>query len=160
MPGSIQSGRETDFRALLAVSLVAIGAALCLYAFHLLPGWYDSVAHMNFWQQLAAFIQSEFLASVVLTMLWLGRLLAVRTLSKRHDRLVRYRAMRRWRKLAACGISSLLAAAACFWALLLIFELHPIAALLPAVIVFGGAMCWLESRIAFGRRTEAVNGPT
>lgn len=160
MLGSIQSGREPDFRALLAVSLVAIGVALCLYAFHLLPGWQESVAHMNLWQQLAAFIQSEFLASVVLTMLWLGRLLALRNLTRHHDRLVRYRAMRRGRKLAASGISSLLATAASFWALLLTFELHPIAALLPAVIVFGGAMGWLESRIAFGQRTTAIHDPT
>lgn len=160
MLGWIQPERQPDLRTALALSGVTIGVAICLHSFHLLPDWQHSVAHLNFWQQLAAFIQSQFLASLVLTVLWLGRLLALLTLSRQHDRLVRYRAMRRWRKLAACGISSLLAAAASSWALLLTFELHPIAALLPAVILFGGAMGWLENRIAFGRRTTEVNDPT
>lgn len=150
--------RTTDrhLRTALSVSIVALGIGLCLYSLHLLPGWHESVSGMSLRQQLAAFTQSEFPASLVLTILWLGRILALWKLTRRHDQFARYRALRRWRRLAACIISSLLAAAASFWALLLTFDLHPIAAIFPAVILFGSAMYWLESWVAFGKEAGPV----
>lgn len=150
MLGQVQRGRRESLIAMLAVPGVVLGVGFCLYSLHLLVGWYQSVAGMNLLQQLAAFIQSKFAASFVLTVLWLGRLLALWILARHSNRLVKYRALRRWRKVAACSISALLAAAATFWALLLAFDLHPIAALLPALLLFGAAMYWLESRVAFG----------
>lgn len=145
--------------ATLAVTLIIIGIGFCFYSLHLITDWHESVADMNFRQQLAAFMQSEFPASIVLTVLWLGRLLALWNLTRRHSRLVTYRTMRRWRKLLACGISCLLAATASFWALLLTFEIHPIAALVPAILLSGSAMCWLEGRVAFGGENKFIGDP-
>lgn len=152
MRNRFQRGAFGRLSGALALSAIAAGLGICLYSLYLAIDWRETVADLNFQQQLAAFIRSEFLGSLVLTVLWSGRLLTLWSITRLHDRLTRYRAMRRWRKLVAVGISGMLAATASFWALLLAFEIHPIAAFLPAMLLPGSAMCWLEGRVAFGSR--------
>lgn len=155
MFSEIEGGKVPSLVTALALSLLLIGVGLCIYSFSAFLEWYLSIAHMELGQQWEPFIRSEFLALVVLTALWLERILMLGFKYARKGGFSSYRALSRGRKLMACLISGMLATAATTWAMVVAFEFSPLAAIASGFVLFGVPMFWLEWRIVFAAGVEA-----
>ncbi len=131
----------------VVVFVLSGGVVLCLAAWTGLPEWYRAMAGYGVWQQVAAFMQSAWLALVVLTWLWLERLFWYWRLYRQPERLGAYQALARWRRELLRCLEVLLAALAPAVAMVLVFEIGIITAVAVSLLVFGTAMGWLVSFI-------------
>jgi hypothetical protein len=155
MTSRLEGVNTSPFSAMLALSLLLIGAVLCLYAVSALPQWYAGISHMGLREQWVASIHSGFLMMAVVTLMWLERMLVIGFRYIRQDGLSRYRGLSRSRKLMACVFSGIVAASATAMAMLVGFDASPPAAVTTGVFLFGAAMFWLEWRLVFAAGLEA-----
>lgn len=133
----------------LALVILAVGLALCVVALTGLPGWYAGVVHLGVWEQFTLLLESAWLPLFVLLAIWLERLLWHGSLLMQPDRLRRYQALPKWRKDVTRYLEGVLAAVPAAIALVLLFDINLMMAAGMALLVFGGAMWWLSSAVAF-----------